>query len=181
MTSERLEWSTITDRRSAAGLQSFTCTVERPRTPAGRRLPHPVPWEWEAQALLRNASHRMRAGDELVVGRVPGEDVIAAGAWLEFHELEVHEVGMPAVYITSSGVHVAHRGCGGHLADELVDRVIRRCRAVIDPSGAPSGIVHGKVHVRNVSCENLQLRHGFEPVGLPQSTYQEWALLVDRA
>lgn len=180
MTSESLAWSTITDRRSAAVLQSFTCTVERPRTPSGRRLPHPVPWEWEAQALTRSASNRMHAGDELVVGRVPGEDGIAAGAWLEFHELEVHEVRTPAVFITSSGVDVAHRGRGGGLADELIDRVIRRCRAVIDASGAPTGIVHGKVHVENVSCENLLLRHGFEPVGLPQGTYQEWVQLIGR-
>lgn len=164
----------MTDRRDAAELQTFTCTVESERTSQGRRLPHPRPWEREAQSLLRVTGQRLRHGDVLVVGRTPTPPhTIITAAWLSFEDLDT-----PQVFITACGVANDFRGRGGAVANSLIDQVIHvshEWRAALDASQL---LVHGNVHVRNRPSADLLLRKMFEPIDSPRNEYQTWTRML---
>lgn len=156
-------------------LQGFTCTSEAPRSPGGRKQPHPKPWEWEAQALLRNARAHFRDGHQIIVGRSGAHDGPAAAAsWLQFHHDE-----LPAAFIASSGIGIAFRGKDGTVADELIARTIRAAVRNFGQSAPHRILVHGNVHTSNLPCEKLLTRHGFDPVGTPIEEFQQWAILID--
>lgn len=137
--------------------------AERPRSPGGRRLPHPKPWEWEAQALLRNARARFRDGP------------IQAAAWLHFHHTE-----LPTAFLTAGAVDVTLRGTGGAVADELVNRALNSAVHNLEHFGTDRILVHGNVHTCNTASAELLTRHGFDPVGAPTEEFQQWARLIDR-
>jgi len=77
-----IRWSTITERNEARKhpFREFTCTEPRPKSPEGRTLPHPKPWEWTAQGILRQSSQCLKAGNLLVVGRSESANEILAVA-----------------------------------------------------------------------------------------------------
>lgn len=85
MTDSELDWHLIKSKETARELQGFTCTTDHPRTPRGRRLPHPRPWEWEAQRHLRSADRHLRHGDDLLVGRV-GSGALGAAAHVVYDD-----------------------------------------------------------------------------------------------
>lgn len=150
--------------------------AERPRSPGGRRLPHPKPWEWEAQALLRNARARFRDGHTIVVGRDSNRDgPIQAAAWLQFHHTE-----LPTAFLTAGAVDVTLRGTGGAVADELVNRALNSAVHNLEHFGTDRILVHGNVHTCNTASAELLTRHGFDPVGAPTEEFQQWARLIDR-
>lgn len=172
---EALTWSLLTDKRSATALQDFTCTQPRERTPRGRRLPHPRPWEREAQSLLRQAKPNPGAGELVVVGRALTDDAsIIAAALLAIDSGEV-----PTAFIQSCGVTREHRGRGGSTADLLIEQIIATSLYYVQPSYSGQLVVHGNVHVHNQPCETLLMRHAFEPVGIPHNDYQQWARMVE--
>ena len=94
-------WSTIDNRRDAIELQKFTCTVDRPRTPENCTLPHPMPWEWEAQRHIRSLFVHYKDGDHLVVGRRGGA-VIAAAQSMSRIEGEVLDVFIAAAAVAAN-------------------------------------------------------------------------------
>lgn len=177
MTDPWLHWSFLESRSSSAELNGFTCTSELPRSPGGRKLPHPKPWEWQAQALLRNAKAHFREGHKIVVGREGAADgPIAAAAWLQFH----HDV-LPAAFMAAGAVDIALRGKGGATADELVARTIRAAVRNLEHTGTDRILVHGNVHTHNSASTELLTRNGFDPVGVPTGEFQQWARIIDPA
>lgn len=170
-----LSWSVLTNKRSAAALQNFTCTQLRERTQRGRYLTHPRPWEREAQSLLRQAKPNPEAGELAVVGRALTDDAsIIAAALLAIDSGEV-----PAAFIQSCGVTREHRGHGGSTADLLIEQIIATSLNFVQSSASGQLVVHGNVHVHNQPCETLLMRHAFEPVGIPHNDYQQWARMVE--
>src|SRR5699024_10886820 len=161
--------TSLTTRSSCTELNSFTCTSERPRSPGGRRLPHPTPWEWEAQALLRNARGHFRDGHTIVVGRDGDHDgPIRAAAWLQFHHTE-----LPAAFLAAGAVDITLRGKGGAVADELVTRALSSAVQHLERFDTDRILIHGNVHTHNTASADLLTRNGFEPVGLPTEEFQE--------
>jgi hypothetical protein len=164
-----LRWERITDRRSATSLQEFTCTTERPRSPAGRKLPHPKPWELEVQSHLRQSSVQLRNGELLLVGR--SEDTaIAAAAHLAFTPLSTGtETFIKAVAVTTN-----LRGRGGAIANEALAVICEVAGERAASDGSEFVLVTSKIHKHNQPSEALVIRSGFEPYSVPQGDYQLW-------
>lgn len=135
-------------------------------------MPHPKPWEWEAQAHLRRASTSLAPGELLLVGR--REEEIAAAARLLFDATPT----LVATFVAALAVSRAARGTGGSLADESLDAVkhvaVERARA----AGAPHALLTGNIHHANTPSRLLVERAGFEPASAPTGEYQEWWLLI---
>lgn len=170
------EWSILRDRKSAAELQKFTCTTDRPQTARGRRLEHPQEWELEAQALLRNASQHLKAHDKLLVGRgLSADQQIDAAAWL------VTEVASDVLelFVPACGVRLGLRHQGGVIADEMMRQILMVGTAELDESGASRLRIYGNLHVRNLASESYFSRSGFEPRGVPVGNYQQWIRTVE--
>jgi hypothetical protein len=118
-----IRWEQIADRSllPRAELQAFTCTTEHPRTPEGRRLPHPRPWEWEVQAHLRQAGRCFRPGDLALVGR----EIVGGRLACAAHLQPSSGTALVEVFIASVAVEVSHRGRGGDVADQAFTEVSR--------------------------------------------------------
>jgi hypothetical protein len=173
----KLQWEVLSDRKAMVELQRFTCTTPSPRSPRGRRLIHPRPWELEAQSLLRNVSHSSGSEDLVLIGRgvsEPADWEIRAVAWCEWHEVEV----TPALFIKTCGVSLEFRRQSGEAAGELMEQIFEVARQRLAEQAEGQVVIHGNIHVRNVPSERLFSRFGFEPVGLPISDYQKWSVVL---
>lgn len=173
MTQSGLDWHLIATKGAARELQGFTCTSDHPRTPRGRRLPHPRPWEWEAQRHLRSAAQHLRDRDALHVGR-NSVGAIASAA----HVAHDEHSGLLVANIQALGVGLSYRARGGDTADEAFATIrdgakleagLRRCSTVI---------LTGKVHRLNLASQYACLRAGLEPADEPITDYQTWALCI---
>jgi len=165
-------WRHVTTRREARVLQRFTCTTDFPRSPGGRRLPHPRPWEKEAQTLVREAAKTLRPG-EIVLMATVGEEPVAA-AHLQFRTdgelLEAHHV--------AAAVAQSARRQGGHLADALLVRAQAICLEQAMERGSAQLVLTGLIHVSNRASQHLVARAGWQPRGVPTNGYQSWFLVV---
>lgn len=167
-----LNWEKISDRRNARPLQGFTCTNECPRTPGGRKLPHPKPWELEVQSHLRQSSVRLKNGELLLVGRL--DTAIAAAAHLIFTPLSAGK----ETHIASVAVSTNARGQGGAIADEALSVI---CEVAYEQAAMAEGntaLVTGKIHNQNRPSEALFIRAGFEPYSVPRGNYQSWVIQI---
>lgn len=173
MTVPALHWARIEDRSGCRILQSFTCAPDRPRTPGGRRLPHPTPWAWEAQRHLRQTSQLLRPGDLVLVGSTDGHEVVAA-VHLQFdarpHVLEV--------FVAALGVAGSVQHQGGVVADAAMAAVSREAVIRAAALGPSVAVITGKIHLANVPSQRLVQRAGFEPQGPPVGPYQPWVLVL---
>ena len=169
----RLRWRQLADRHEAVILQQFTCTEDPPRSPHGRRLPHPRRWEWEAQAHLRQMSVRFRTGELLIAG-FNGDSVIAAA-----HLLPGIQGNVLEVFIAAAGVDLSVRHGGGVFADETMSQIKDLALANARAQGAGIVMITGNIHVRNIPSQNMAARAGFEPVGILTGDYQTWLLRLD--
>lgn len=170
VTAEPLTWHRIDNRPDARSLQAFTCTTDRPKSPAGRRLPHPKPWEWEVQAHLREASRRIMPGDLVLVGTGSDGSTLAAA----------HLVLSPAddyveTLVAAGAVHVDVRGSGGAVADAMMAQCCDIAVAASRAQGSAVALLTGRIHVRNTASQRLAARAGLSPVDAPVGPYQTWA------
>lgn len=168
-----VRWQLLIDRRSCRALQGFTCTQDPPRSPGGRKLPHPRHWEWETQSHLRQLPRRLPAGDVVLVG-YQAENRLVAAAHLHC-DADGSELG---VFIAALAVSCPVRGQGGHVADatvmEIRDCGLERARRL----GYTRVAITGKIHTANDPSRRMVERAGFEPVGVPAGDYQMWHLVV---
>ncbi|WP_194829009.1 hypothetical protein [Nocardia sp. XZ_19_231] len=164
-------WATITDRREAIQLKEFTCTTSRPRSPAGRKLSHPKPWERAAQSIIRQSPQCLKAGNLLVVGRQGGGDQIVAVAHLTFDET------LPSVFaahIAAIGVCLSVRGQGGKVADRCLAEACVVIAARAREGGNGTVLVTANIHIQNGPSQLLFERAEFEPFSIPRGDYQQW-------
>ncbi|MBD0022678.1 hypothetical protein GII33_16395 [Gordonia pseudamarae] len=168
---DELSWQHITTRREARILQGFTCTTDLPRTSGGRKLPHIRPWEWEAQAHLRQLWQRLRPGDLVLVGRAESE--ILACAHLQFDRQD--EV-LNAFHVVA-GVSMTVRGQGGQIADQLLSQARKVAVERATELECVEVVLSGKIHVSNGASERMVVRAGWEPQG-PPTDYQLWAAIL---
>ena len=171
VTPQAIHWQRITDRHEATLLETFSCTIDRPRTPQGRKLPHPKPWEREVQSHFRQCSKRLRAGDLLMVGRHTADEQIVAAAHLM---LDQKSPSPFTAHIAAIGICTTVCGQGGKVADSTLVEV---CSTVVDRargSGIDIAVATANIHVRNLSSQSLFERNGFEPVSVPSGDYQQW-------
>ncbi|MFD4440561.1 hypothetical protein ACFWPK_12400 [Nocardia sp. NPDC058519] len=164
-------WATITDRRQASELQAFTCTTSRPRSPAGRELPHSKPWERVAQSIIRQSPRCLKAGNLLVVGRCEGTAEIIAVAHLTFDGVSPT---LFAAHVAAIGVSETMRGQGGKVADSVL---AKSCDVIVDRAKDRSGgpiLVTANIHVENYPSQLLFERATFEPISVPRGEYQQW-------
>ncbi|MFE3322011.1 hypothetical protein [Nocardia sp. NPDC059195] len=163
-------WTTITNRREAIQLQEFTCTASRPRSPAGRKLSHPKPWELAAQSIIRQSPQCLKAGNLLVVGRRGGGEIVAV-AHLTFDET------LPSVFaahIAAIGVCLSVRGQGGKVADRSLAESCSVIAAMARERGKGAVLVTANIHIQNGPSQLLFERAEFEPVSIPRGDYQQW-------
>uniref|UniRef100_UPI003D8FB572 GNAT family N-acetyltransferase n=1 Tax=Gordonia sp. B7-2 TaxID=3420932 RepID=UPI003D8FB572 len=168
---DALTWQHITNRREARDLQGFACTSDLPRTPGGRKLPHERPWEWEAQAHLRELSNRLRSGGLVVVGR--SESEILGCAHLQFGQ----DAEFLEVFHVAAGVSTKARGQGGEIADQLLLHAREVAMEHATGAGCTHVVLAGKIHVRNIASQRMVTRAGWEPQGVP-TDYQLWATIL---
>lgn len=175
MSAPILRWERVTRRRDALSLQTFSCTTPLPRTPAGRKLPHPKPWEYEVQSHFRESSKRLKEGDVLLVGRDMPENGIVAAAHLIF---DCSEPELVAAHIAAIGVCQTVRGRGGVVADMALCAV-RGCIAEYAASVERAvAVATASIHRHNRPSELLFERAGFEPISVPVGEYQQWACRI---
>ena len=174
MTEPDLVWRQLKTAAETRPLQAFACTEDRPRTQGGRFLPHPKPWEWEAQRHLRQLSQHFKYGDLVVVGLRHDEPLACA------HLLVDQEPGrLVGVFVAAAAVGRPVRGQGGAVADALMHQIAADCAAIASAAGATDHVISGKIHVRNIASQLMAQRAGMEPNGLPAEDYQLWAR-IDR-
>jgi hypothetical protein len=171
VTDRLLQWEQISDRRNAKHMQGFTCTTDCPRSPAGRKLAHPRPWELEVQSHLRQSSVRLKDGQLLLVG-YSDEAAIAAAAHLIFEPLSA---GM-RTHIASVAVSTNARGKGGSIADEALALISEVACERANAVGGEFALVTGQIHRENRPSEALFIRSGFEPYSVPSGDYQQWVI-----
>jgi|SRR5699024_3707193 len=163
-----LSWRAITRRRELVILQQFTCTSDRPRTPHGRILPHPRPWEWDVQRHLRALAHHLRPSEAALLGW--RGDHLAAAAHVIFTE----DDDAVEAFVAAVAVSVAVRGEGGSIADATMAEIWNRtCARAVD-RGAGEAFLTEKISTRNLSAQKMAERCGQEPVGLPSGELQLW-------
>lgn len=158
-------------RRWSSTLQQFACTEPRPRSEGGRKLPHPRPWEWEAQRAVRNAAQTFRRGDLLLLRRI--EDDLAGVMHVRIYVSR--DDGPPVAEVVVAAVARAYRGNKPpHVADELFERALQWL-------DARAGFEHvrlvGDIHIENLPSMKWATRHGFEPlVGVDEADggYVPW-------
>lgn len=172
MSAPIIGWEKVTRRRDAVLLQSFSCTTPMPKSPGGRKLPHPKPWEYEVQSHFRECSKRLKNGDLLVIGRrvSDGEVVAAVHLLLDGSDPEVFAAHIAAIAVGSSV-----RGCGGVVADSTLAQA-RNC--ILEGAhfrGVDCAVATASIHRRNHRSEALFERAGFEPMSVPVGEYQRWA------
>lgn len=168
MTDRFLSWERILDRAAARELQAFTCTSDFPKTPEGRKLPHPKRWEREAQSLIRQCSKRLKDGDILLVGRSAAHAVVAAA-----HLVFDRAPSLLDAHIACLGVDVSARGQGGAIANETLAAIIEVAIESAQGLGIDVAIT-ADIHTSNRPSESLAERAGFEPQSVPLSEYQSW-------
>jgi hypothetical protein len=176
MVERRFHWRRI-NKHEARELQSFTCTVDWPRTPGGRREPeHPRPWEWQAQRHLRLLTQHLREGDIALVGC---DEEGFAGAAL--HLSCAASGGLLVVEVKVGAVSMRYRHQRGlFLGDELVD--VARATAIDEARriGASALSSLGYIHERNLASSYMAMRAGAEPQGMPDERgYQVWRCDAD--
>ena len=74
-------WVSNQDKEALRGLQSFQYTTDRPKSPGGRALRHPKPWELEVQSYFRDRGcgrAKKRGTRRLLLARRSGVIVAAA-------------------------------------------------------------------------------------------------------
>lgn len=170
MIDRQLRWRQITTRREAAVLKNFTCTTDLPRTPGGRKLKHPRPWEWEAQRHLRQADQQLTPGDVLLLGEE--EHNILAAIHVQFDATDT----LLAVYLAAGAVTIDVRRQGGIIADEMLAEVHSLANSTATDRSLTHVVLTGKIHVANHASQRMVERAGFEPVDLPAEDYQTWSL-----
>lgn len=177
MSDIRVSWSTLTNRREALELAGFTCVRGDPPRRRRDRQALVDPWEWEAQAAIRQLGQRLRHdGKQCVVVGTVDSDVVAV-AHLEL----VHVGSMLEVFVYVAAVARSRRGAGGVTADALMSRITTVAEERAGELGATTCLVFGKIHVRNFPSQNWVERHGFEPAPeVPQGEYQLWTLHLER-
>ena len=167
-----LYWQRLATRPDTRILQSFTCTSEDPRSEGRRRLPHPRPWEKEAQTLLRQLSHNLKPGDVALTGSI--EDEILACAHLQFTvDDDIFEA-----YHAAAAVALAVRNQGGQVADALLTEAQAVCSERALKLGCTNMVLSGRIHVSNMASQRMVARSGWEPRDLPTTTYQTWFRIV---
>ncbi|GAA5063627.1 GNAT family N-acetyltransferase [Nocardia callitridis] len=177
MNSTEIRWSTITERGEARNypFHEFTCADPRPKTLAGRKLPHPKSWEWNAQGIIRQSSNRLKAGSLLVVGWANADDEILAVA----HLIPEVSTALFSVHVAAIGVSAAVRGQGGTVADRTLEEVhkvvLERAREV----SAGAVLATANVHTRNFPSQRLFERAGYEPRSVPSGELQQWICRLD--
>lgn len=172
MTDGQLGWRTITARREAVVLKNFTCTTDPPKTPGGRKLKHPRPWEWEAQRHLRQTDQLLGPGDMLLLGESDG--VVLAAMHLQIESTKTHL----DVYLAAGAVNTDVRRQGGAIADAMLAQVRAAAASAAGNHGFGATVLRGKIHLENRASRRMVERAGFEPFGLPLNDYQEWRLVV---
>ncbi|GAA2531645.1 hypothetical protein GCM10010409_01460 [Mycolicibacterium diernhoferi] len=173
MTDRSLSWECIVDRVAARELQAFTCTSDFPKTPDGRKLPHPKQWEREAQSHLRECSKRLKNGDLLLVGRTDDQTIVAAA-----HLIFDTAPPLMEVHIGCLAVSVSVRGQGGSVANEALAVATELALEQASSSGLDA-VLTATIHTKNRPSELLAARAGFEPLSVPTNDYQSWALRLN--
>lgn len=174
MANEPLVLDRVETRSDARCLQTFTCALDHPRSEGGRKLPHPRPWEWEAQSLLRNLALRLRPSEVALVARSSHTCPVLGAIWLQFPSASDHG---QSVFLAAAGVTLSMRGAGGHVADQLVAGAIAIGMERAKAAGHSQLVATGKIHLQNLASQRMVERAGFEPLGV-SGDYQLWGLIV---
>ncbi|WP_229051461.1 hypothetical protein [Aeromicrobium sp. Leaf350] len=172
MTRDELSWQRVTKRSDLRELQSLTCTTADPTTEGGRKLPHPRPWEKEAQTLLRQLSLTLRPGDLVLLGKL-GDRTIAA-----LHLQFLAGGDFLEVYHAVAGITQDMRRDGGTVADALLAEAQAICLERLAEGGHQDVVISGRIHVRNAASQHMVARAGWEPQDAPVNDYQTWARII---
>lgn len=177
MSPRDIRWEIVSQRRDvkSASFQIFSCTDPNPTSPLGRRLPHAKPWEWEAQAIIRQSSRNLRPGNLLVVGWSVADENIVAVAHLIPETID----GKYSVHVAAIGVSTGVRGQGGEVADRTLEEVHNVSLKDPRASAARASFATAKIHTRNLASQRLFERAGYEPQGIPSGDYQLWICRLD--
>ncbi|MCP3886039.1 MAG: N-acetyltransferase, partial [Propionibacteriaceae bacterium] len=95
--------------------------TDRPKSPGGRALRHPKPWELEVQSYFRDRGcgrAKKRGTRRLLLARRSG--VIVAAADTEVSISKDGDGSYVNFFICAVAINVSERGKGGRLARELV-------------------------------------------------------------
>lgn len=115
----------------------------------------------------------MKTGELLIVSRDDAGAVTAAA-----HLLVTMAQDHAEVLIAAGAVHVDARGRGGRLADALMAEC-RRVAAQLSAERSTMVVLVGRIHVANRPSQLMASRAGFEPVGPPSGSYQDWVLPIE--
>lgn len=173
-----LKWrdATAGDR---ALLEQFTCTIDAPRGPRGRPLPHPRPWERSVQSAIRERRSLTYAGGRLLLGLALPDTLMAVVAHSPL--AAPSDMPEPSRLLGVVAVSTAARGAGGAVADEALEQGLSDMTGLPEFSRTGHILVLCGIDERNTPSEKLVRRHGFECVGpADDRSLRPWALLLER-
>ncbi|WP_157124196.1 GNAT family N-acetyltransferase [Nocardia pseudovaccinii] len=172
-----IRWSAITERTEVKKhpFHEFSCTEPYPRTPEGRKMPHPKPWEWTAQSIIRQSSRCLKAGSLLIVGwSNPSNEILAVA-----HAIPEVSTSLFSVHVAAIGVSRTVRGRGGSVADRTLEEVHSVVLENARESGAVDVVATANIHTRNFPSQRLFERAGYEPRSVPSGELQQWICRLD--
>ncbi|MDN4598074.1 hypothetical protein [Leifsonia virtsii] len=162
--SVRLKWRTARkgDRRL---LQSFTCTVDRPRN---WREPHPRPWELQVQSWVRELKPPVHGRRSVDLGFAGPE--LAAVVVVDHVEEEFFHIPAVARALDRRG---AATGTG--IVDHAIDLAAARASPDLDHI-----ILSANIHRRNSASRQCFERAGFtRDIGMTDPSFEQWLLRVE--
>lgn len=155
-------------------LQAFQATEDPPRLENHRRLPHPKPWEWEAQRHVRNLVQQYKTGDVVLLRLGPERDLYGVAHIRLLSSDSRMVVGLEAIAVAQ---HM--RGSTPpHIGDELYNYALDMLDEII-PDEVTQVLLAAMVHVDNRASQRMLKRHKFEPAQAASTnmTYEKWTLL----
>lgn len=172
-------WVSNQDKEALRGLQSFQCTTDRPKSPGGRALRHPKPWELEVQSYFRDRGcgrAKKRGTRRLLLARRSG--VIVAAADTEVSISKDGDGSYVNFFICAVAINVSERGKGGRLARELV-QVLKDCAVQkAREGGLPRAKVYGRIDATNEPSVHLVDDMGFELEQMESVHLQTWSTML---
>jgi hypothetical protein len=161
------------ERDDRAALEQFTCTVAPERLPNGRRLPHPRPWELEAQTGIRQHTPPGSSDDLYRIGVNNNGSIVAVSitGLLEDPDFE------PTFKLLVLAIAMPARRQGGDVANACMIDALHQMELRVQAVGALQFLVLAMIDPRNSASKWMCQRHAFAHIG-EEGEYELWGRLV---
>lgn len=157
------------EKSDRPALEQFTCTGPAPKGPNHRPLPHPRPWEQEAQTGIRTRKPPGATRDIYRVGTTADGTIVAVAVAGTLDEPSYTNTYKLMVLAVATSV----RGAGGEVADACMRDVLGQIGHRARADGLAAVLVLSQVDPHNEPSRSMCQRHEFTSAGV-RGDYEVW-------